>query len=109
MCLKKCILPFLLLNTVCYGKCIRYLPSITDVDHHSGMQTLYHGCELFGASIFSQQLQQSSPPNGVECLREFDKYNIQRSTLLYVDGVVAGRRSCTLCSGSYCVSGTPQG
>ena len=27
-------------------------PFIPDVQHHSGMQILYHGCELFRASIF---------------------------------------------------------
>ena len=58
-------------------------PPIPDVHHHSGMQTLYHGCELFGASIFPQLLPSSSPPNGIECLREVDKDNIQRSILLY--------------------------
>ena len=47
------------------------------------MQTFYHGYELFGASIFPQQLTQSSPPKGVEYLREVDKDNIQRSILLY--------------------------
>ena len=96
-----------LLDTACYSKCIRDLPSISDVHHHSGMQTFYHGCELFGASIFPQQLPQSSPTfiqgrgcystfgwvpsiaylkkttNGVKCLREVDKDNIQRSILLY--------------------------
>ena len=57
----QCLTPFVIANV------IRYLPSILDVDHHSIMQTFYHGCELLGASIFPQQLRQSSPPNGVEC------------------------------------------
>ena len=71
------------LDTVCYSKCIRDLPSIPYVHHHSGIQTFYRGCELFGASIFPQQLPQSSPPYGVECIREVDKDNIQRSILLH--------------------------
>ena len=35
------------------------------------------------ASIFPQQLPPSSPPNGVKCVREVDKDNIQRSILLH--------------------------
>ena len=49
-----------MLDTVCYSKCIQYLSSIPDVLHHSGMHTFYDGYELFGASIFPQQLPQSS-------------------------------------------------
>ena len=60
-----------------------------DVDHHSGMQTFYHGCELFGASIFPQQLPYSSLPNVVKCLREVDKDNIQRSILFYAHDMKA--------------------
>ena len=73
-----------LLDTVCHSKCIQGLSSILDIAHYSGMQTFNHGCELFGASIFPQQLPQSSLPNGVECLRKVDKDNIQKSVLLYV-------------------------
>ena len=36
------------------SKCIGDLPSIPDVHHHSGMQTFYHACKLFRASIFPQ-------------------------------------------------------
>ena len=58
-----------ILDTVFYSKCIRDLPSIPAVDHYYGMQTIYYGCELFGASIFPRQLTPSSPPNDVEYIR----------------------------------------
>ena len=70
-------------DTVCYSKLMQDLPPILDVDQHSGMQTFYHGCELFGASKFPQQLLQSISSNTVEFIREVDKENIQRSILLY--------------------------
>ena len=63
---NPCLTPFVIANH----------PSIPDVHHQSGMQTFYHGCELFGASIFRQQLPQSSPPNVIECLREVDNLAI---------------------------------
>ena len=43
---------------------------------------------FFGASIFPQQMTQSSHPNGVECLREVDKYNIQRTIWHHLWGEV---------------------
>ena len=39
-----CLIPFVLANVS--------ETSIPDVHDHSGMQTFYHGCELFRASIF---------------------------------------------------------
>ena len=58
-------------------------PSIPDIDHHSGIQTFYHGCEHFVVYIFPQQQPHPNPPNSVKCICEVDKDNIQRPILLY--------------------------
>ena len=78
-----CFTPFVIANVS------ETSPSITDVYHHFGIHTFYKRRELFGGSIFPQQLPQSSPPSGVECLRGLHKDNTQRSVLLYAfSGVV---------------------
>ena len=54
--MHPCLTPFVIANVSDIS------PSMADVDYHSGMQTLYHGCALFGASIFPQHLLQSGIP-----------------------------------------------